>query len=151
MHVLTDLKPGMTLTVLGQPVRIRGSIWLEQEDFVWSEHLLEGGGPTLHWLSIEDDDGLIVTTWQARPDLIAEPGGRRMSLDGRRWKRYEKGTAHYMVEGQVDAPPAGRCEYQDYRQDAERLSFERFGDRSWEVSVGRKISVGQVRVEEGKR
>jgi Domain of unknown function (DUF4178) len=149
MTTLTELTPGTVLTVRGRRARIRGSVWLEQQDFVWSEHLLDLAEPGAHWLSVEQDDALTLTTWETRADLLARPEGRIVRLDGRTWRRQEKGTANFMVEGELHYPPAGTCEYHDYRAGEQRLSFERFGGGAWEVSLGRTITAADVRIEEG--
>lgn len=147
---LTDLRPGMVLTVRGERLPIRYSVWLEQDDVVWSEHLLDTGGLEMRWFTVEaeeEDEGLILTTWQTRPDLVSEPGGRTVRVDGRRWRRYEHGTANFMTEGEGHYPPAGSCEYHDYRDGEDRLSFERFATLPWEVSLGRRVAPGEVTVE----
>ena len=141
---LTELAPDVIVQVHQRRTPIVASVWLEQDDFVWSEHLLQDGATT-QWLSVEDDDGLTLTLWTPRPDLVAEPDGRWVRVDGRRWTRYERGEANYMVEGRSPYGPAGRCTYADYRSDGERLSFERFGSLPWEISIGRSVPVSAVR------
>ncbi|WP_050669031.1 DUF4178 domain-containing protein [Luteipulveratus halotolerans] len=142
---LTELAPDVIVQVDQRRTPIVASVWLEQDDVVWSEHLLADTGLGSQWLSVEDEDGLSLTLWTPRPDLIAEPDGRWVRVDGRRWTRYERGEANYMVEGRSPYGPAGRCSYADYRHDGERLSFERFGSRPWEISIGRPVPVSAVR------
>lgn len=138
---LTDLAPGVVLDIQGHRRAVIASLWLEQDDFVWSEHLLDGG---TQWLSVEQDDVFDLTLWTARPDLAGRPQGRFMQLDGRRWTRREKGTANYMAEGPTPYGKAGQCEYADYRSGDQRLSFERYNGSPWEVSVGRALGSAAV-------
>lgn len=142
---LVDLEPGVVVQVGGRPSPVTASVWLKQGEFVWSEHQFTELGVGTQWLSVEDDDGLLVTLWTPRPDLAGgRPEGRWMRIDGRRWTRKEKGEVDYLAEGRSPYGPSGRCEYADYRNGDERLSFERFGNLAWEVSTGRTIPASSV-------
>ncbi|MDF8265345.1 DUF4178 domain-containing protein [Luteipulveratus flavus] len=141
---LTELAPGVVVRIHGRSTPIVASVWLEQDDVVWSEHLLQDAGLGQQWLSVEEDDGLVLTSWTPRPDLVGEPDGRWVRMDGRRWRRYENGEANFMVEGSLPYGKAGRCTYADYRSDDQRLSFERFGFLPWEISVGHRLPTSAV-------
>ncbi|KGN33806.1 hypothetical protein N802_08345 [Knoellia sinensis KCTC 19936] len=146
---LVDLEPGFVVHVAETSATVVGSVWLRQDGFVWSEHLLQGAGLGGQWLSVEDDEGqLTVRLWTPRPDLtvqVTQPDGRWMRVDGRRWTRREKGEAEYLTEGRTPYGPSGRCEYADYRHKDDRLSFERFGTLPWDVSTGRALPAAAVR------
>lgn len=141
---IAGLAPGVVVHVQGRAARITGSIRLTEDGETWSEHLLQGAGLGAQWLSVEDGDSPLVRLWTSRPDLTAAPGGRRLTLNGRRWARHEQGTADYRTRGRTPYGDSGQCEYLDYRSEDEFLSFERFGTLPWEISTGVTVPAHQV-------
>ena len=134
------LKVGDVVAVEGRDWVVRGTLHFDQDGFTWQEHHLDDT-TTRRWLSVEDDEELEICLWEAfvAPELT--PGGAEIEHDGVRWKRDEHGHARYRAEGTTGTPATGEAEYYDYTGDgSKRLSFERYGNGSWEVARGEVLN-----------
>jgi len=132
------LKVGDVVGFEGRDYIVRGTIRLDQSGFVWAEHLLDDTRERV-WLSVEDDEGLELCLWGRLTGSPLEPGPANLSHDGAEYRRHERGEATFTSEGTTGTAPTGRMEYVDYRSGDHRLSFERFGATTWEVSQGRVV------------
>lgn len=131
------LHPGAQFSYQGNPYTVTGTIWLHEDGDDWAEHKATGGPQPL-WFTVEDDE---VTRWTQRPDLTGlTPGARSVTADDGTFTLDESGTADYTAQGDTDTAAAGTVDYHDYRAPGgARLSFERFDNRPWEVSTGRRV------------
>ncbi|POM25015.1 hypothetical protein BTM25_36560 [Actinomadura rubteroloni] len=146
------LKAGDMVEYLGVRYFVRGSLRLKEGGFTWSEHLLDadtaGGGKV--WLSVEEDPDLEVVWWTEHDADGLTPSERSLTVDGVEYRRDEHGTADYTTEGTTGVPARGRVEYVDYEGPGGRyLSFERYGDGSWEAGLGERVPNGSLTIYPG--
>lgn len=139
------LKVGDVVGFEGQDYVVRGTIRLDQFGFTWNEHLLDDTRSRI-WLSIEDDEGLELCVWDRLPGSPMEPGPASLNHDGLEYRRDEQGEAAFSSEGTTGTAPSGRMEYFDYIAGDRRLSFERFGATSWDVSTGRVVGERELTI-----
>lgn len=132
------IKVGDVVAWSGRDFIVRGTLELEEGGFRWHEHLLDDV-EIKRWLTVEDDEDLELTLFQAVPAPELLPGPPSLEYDGVTWTRTEHGQAGFTAVGTTGTGPAGRVEYYDYASGSRRLAFERWGSGSWEVSVGEVI------------
>ncbi len=137
---------GDIVTYAGVDHVVRGTITMNEEGFVWREHLLDGKTGK-RWLTVEDDEGDIeMALWMRREGTGLQPGGD-VVLDDRVYREVESGAAQFTAEGTTGTAPSGTVDYADYRTADETgmLSFERWArTQSWEVSTGREVLRGEL-------
>ncbi len=133
-----DIGVGAVVTHEGRDWVVRGTLELEEDGFTWHEHHLDDA-KTRRWLSVEDDEELEVCLWEKvlAPEL--EPGPPTLEHAGVAYTLDEHGRARYRATGTTGTPPQGSVEYYDYVAGHQRLSCERYGGQSWEVSIGRVV------------
>lgn len=117
---------------------VRGTLELEEGGFRWQEHFLDDV-EVRRWLSVEEEEELEIYLWQrvAAPELV--PGAPRLDYQGNNYTLQERGRATYRASGTTGTGPSGQVDYVDYAAGPKRLAFERFGEGSWEVSVGQIV------------
>ncbi|QYB06320.1 DUF4178 domain-containing protein [Rhodococcus sp. USK10] len=139
---------GDIITYAGIDHVVRGTITLDEEGYIWHEHLLDGSTGQ-RWLTVENDEGsLDMTLWMRREGTGLEPGGD-VILDDRVHRQIERGTASFTAEGTTGTAPQGIVDYADYATADKTglLSFERWArTQSWEVSTGRAVTRGELTV-----
>ena len=140
-----QLKVGDVVAFEGRDYVVRGTIRLEQSGFSWDEHLLDDTRRRI-WLSVEDDEGLELCVWDRLSGTLLEPGPPSLSYDGRDFRLTERGEATFRSEGTTGTASSGRMEYADYSAGDERLSFERFGATTWEVSRGHVVAERELTI-----
>lgn len=140
-----QIKVGDILTIAGADFVVRGTLRFDQAGFVWQEHFIDDVH-NRRWLSVEDDEGLELCLWERHAPGVGEPGGPEMAVDGVAYRLTEHGTADFTSEGTTGVAPSGRAEYFDYAAGDRRLTFERFGADSWEVSTGTVLGRRDVQV-----
>lgn len=135
------LAPGDVVSYEGTDFLVDRSMHFEQDGFGWDEHFLADAisGRKL-WLSVEDDDGLEVAVYERVTGADLDPSNREITHDGVTYRRDEQGRARFSTRDADGAGDSGTMEYADYTAGDARLSLERYGESSWEVSVGRTIS-----------
>ena len=139
------LKIGDVVGFDGRDYVVRGTIRLEQSGFAWDEHLLDDTRGRI-WLSVEDDEGLELCVWDRLPGSPLEPGPADLSHEGIDYRLQERGEATFRSEGTTGTAPAGSMEYVDYAAGERRLSFERFGAATWDVSRGRVVGERELTI-----
>ncbi|NLU82396.1 DUF4178 domain-containing protein [Rhodococcus sp. HNM0569] len=139
---------GDIITYAGIDHVVRGTITLNEDGYVWHEHLLDGSTGK-RWLTVENDEGdLDMTLWMRREGTGLEPEGD-VVLDDRVYRRIERGTAQFTAEGTTGTAPSGTVDYADYETSDKTglLAFERWArTQSWEVSTGRTVLRGELSV-----
>ena len=133
------------VTIAGADFVVRGTLRFDQSGYTWAEHFIDDVH-RLRWLSVDDGEGLELCLWERRPAVTEAPGGTEVELDGVAYRLEEHGTASFTSEGTTGTAPSGQVEYYDYVAGEHRLSFERFGSLSWEVSTGRVLAAREVQV-----
>ena len=139
------LKIGDVVAYDGRDYVVRGTIRLEQSGFAWDEHLLDDTRGRI-WLSVEDDEGLELCIWDRLSGSPLEPGPADLSHDGVDYRLQERGEATFRSEGTTGTASAGSMEYADYAAGGRRLSFERFGAATWDVSRGRVVGERELTI-----
>lgn len=139
---------GDIITYAGIDHVVRGTIKLDEEGYIWHEHLLDGSTGR-RWLTVEDDEGeLDMTLWMRREGTGLEPNGD-VILDDKVHRQIERGTAKFTAEGTTGTAPSGTVDYADYATADKTglLAFERWArTQSWEVSTGRAVTRGELSV-----
>lgn len=139
------LKIGDVVGYDGRDYVVRGTIRLEQSGFAWDEHLLDDTRGRM-WLSVEDDEGLELCVWDRVSGTTLEPGPADISHEGVDYRLQERGEATFRSEGTTGTAASGSMEYVDYADGGRRLSFERFGATTWEVSRGRVVGERELTI-----
>lgn len=125
--------------------RIRGKVAYKEGEYVWVEYFLSD----VSWLGADKDEGDRLIVWKRQPSAGLEPKGKApRALNGVLYLYGERGTATYSAEGNTGSLTGeGSVEYVDYTgPDGRYLSLERYdGDQDWEVSVGERVSIDQLR------
>ncbi len=104
---------GDIITYAGIDHVVRGTITLDEEGYIWREHLLDGSTGR-RWLTVEDDEGeLEMTLWMRREGTNLVPNGD-VILDDKVHRKIESGTAKFTAEGTTGTAPSGSMEYADY-------------------------------------
>lgn len=139
---------GDVISYEGHDWVVRGSVAYDQRGYRWAEHLLDRVGEQV-WLSVEQDEQLMLVRWQAVRAPLLEPGPT-VVWDGASFELEERGKARFRAEGTTGMPPEGEVEYHDYEApDGRLLSFERTGDTTFEVSVGVPVPSGAMTIYPG--
>lgn len=140
---LARLRPGQSLRVEGVQVAIGEVIELSEKTWTWTEYRLDGH-PGIEWLTVDfDDDEVEVSAWREHYTGPTEPDGRRMTVDGRKYKRTDKGVAAYSTPGGAET---GRYAYVEYECDDDLLAFEKYDDEPWRSCTGRRLPLSAVEV-----
>lgn len=140
-----EIKVGDVLAIEGADFIVRGTLRFDQSGYTWQEHFIDDVH-NRRWLSVEDDEGLELCLWERHDPSVGDPGPPAMTVEGVEYRITEHGTAAFVSEGTTGVAPSGRAEYFDYAAGDRRLSFERFGTDSWEVSTGRVLGRRDVQV-----
>ena len=140
-----EIKVGDVVAVAGSDFVVRGTLRFDQDGFTWQEHLIDDV-KNRRWLSVEDDEGLELCLWERQEPSVAAPGAQEIEVGGVTYRLEEHGTARFTSEGTTGTAPSGQVEYYDYAAGDRRLSFERFGTTSWEVSTGHVLGEREVDV-----
>lgn len=122
----------------GRDFIVRGTLELEEGGFRWQEHLLDDV-EVRRWLSVEDDEELEICLWEKVSAPQLTPGATRLDYQDDTYTLQERGRASYRASGTTGTGPAGEVDYVDYAAGDKRLAFERFGQGTWEVSVGQVV------------
>ncbi len=139
---------GDVISYEGHDWVVRGSVAYDQRGYRWAEHLLDRVGEQL-WLSVEQDEQLMLVRWQAVRAPSLEPAAT-VVWDGVVFELEERGRARFRSEGTTGMPLEGEVEYHDYEApDGRLLSFERTSDTTFEVSVGVPIPSGAMTIYPG--
>ena len=141
------LRVGDVVNYGGADWIIRGSLFFDQQGFRWQEHLIDNASGDRAWLCVEDDEGLELVLYRRvqAPDL--EPGASQLLHADTTFTKDESGRASFEAQGATGTARVGIAEYHDYTSTGSaRLSFERFGDTSWEVSLGTILGLHEVDV-----
>lgn len=144
-----EIGVGDIVTHAGIDHVVRGTIVLEEGGYRWREHLLDGSSGR-RWLSVEDDEGALeMALWTRREDASGLDPTGDVVLDDRVYRQVERGRAAFTAEGTTGTAATGSVDYADYAtaDGTGLLAFERWAaTQSWEVSTGRSISRGELRV-----
>lgn len=120
----------------GRDFIVRGTLEFEESGFRWQEHLLDDV-EVRRWLSVEEDEELVICLWERVTVPELTPGAARLDYQTDTYILQERGRAIYKAHGTTGTGPSGEVDYIDYAAGDKRLAFERFGHGGWEVSVGR--------------
>jgi hypothetical protein len=140
-----EIKVGDVVAIGGSDFIVRGTLRFDQSGYTWQEHFIDDVH-NRRWLSVEDDEGLELCLWERRSPTEEVPGAAEVEVDGVRYRLREHGTASFTSEGTTGTAPSGQAEYYDYEAGDRRLSFERVGTTSWELSTGRVVGLREVQV-----
>ena len=145
------LKPGDVVQLEGKDWVVRGTLAYDEDGYRWKEHLLDASGigeELRRWLSVEDtESGTELVLWDRLRGSDLLPGGSEVVHEGVAYRKDETGRAGFSAVGTTGTAPAGTMEYADYRSPTSaRLSFERWGTGSWEVSTGVPVAATSITI-----
>ncbi|WP_312098065.1 DUF4178 domain-containing protein [Corynebacterium dentalis] len=129
---------------------VRGSLEINQGPYVWHEHMVDGGNGS-RYFSVEVDEGTLeLILWEKSPSSTEQEPPSETEVNGVRFRESERGPAHYRSTGTTGLDASGDMRYVDYEatgaDDSRRLSYEKFGDAPWEISLGHVIYPGELTV-----
>lgn len=130
---------------------VRGSIHFSEGVYTWHEHFFQAdANATRRWLSVEADPDLQMALWQDAPGVSAQAGAAVVTYNNKQFRLDESGQANFTTEGTTGLPQSGVAQYADYESDdGTLLSFEKFGNGAWEVSIGRPLPRGSFTIYPG--
>lgn len=130
---------------------VRGSIHFTEGVYTWHEHFFQADtNGTRRWLSVEADPDLQMALWQDLPGFDAPVGAPMVTYNNMQFRLDESGRANFRTEGTTGLPESGVVHYADYESDnGTLLSFEMFGNGSWEASIGRPLPRGSFTIYPG--
>lgn len=145
---LFNLQVGDIVQYLGIDWIVEGQVFYDEDGFTWQEYLLQDGD-RIAWLSVEEDDFLVVSILEPTKDLelTSEPPEELFFADGGKeglllnYQRVGSGKAR--MTRSLSA--SGRtqvldCQYFDYEGPAERVLSVENWNGEWEVTAGQKVS-----------
>lgn len=116
----------------------------------WQEIFLDDGTGNQAWLSAERDPDLELTWWiDVDSPANFESATQMVTYGGQSYRLRESGTANYIAKLGEWMGNSGVVEYHDYRSTSDKsshLSYERFNDGGWEMSVGIDIDASQLTI-----
>jgi len=151
MSSLTDIAVGDVAWAEERWWRVMGTVtFTDDEGWSWREHLLEAGDGQRRWLTVEDDDQLLVVLWAPYTSAAIEPGHHEVIHSGVSYTLHEYGRCSYTSEGRTGCLPSGMMDYYDYAaRGGLWLSFERYDGSGWEMSTGVTVAPASVQVQRG--
>lgn len=141
-----NLRVGDIVQYAGTDWVVEGQLQYDDDGFIWLEYMLQADD-RVRWLSVEEDDRLILGWLEAYPHLElpnpAQPPDR-LVVDGVTYHQSESGQAKMTRIGNVLNRSAEACDYFDYEAaDKQMLSIERW-DGDLEVYRGQEIAVYEL-------
>ena len=129
---------------------VRGSLEINQGPYVWHEHMVDGGSGS-RYFSVEVDEGTLeLVLWEKGAYSTEPEPPSQTEVNGVIYRESERGPAHYRSTGNTGLAESGDMSYVDYQgsgaDSSRRLSYEKFGDSPWEVSLGQVIAPGELTV-----
>jgi hypothetical protein len=147
---LETIALGDVVTIRGERMVYEGEIMLSEDGYHWQE--LRMAGSPERYLGVEYTPEPELTLWSAVEAPGVEPGPRTLDVNGRRYRREERGTARFRAVNVPGLPEHGTCDYVDYvAEDGTLMSFERFQGGAWEASSGVPVHRSEVEVTAGTR
>ncbi|MBQ7066982.1 MAG: DUF4178 domain-containing protein [Lachnospiraceae bacterium] len=144
------LRQGQVIYVTGTEYTVCGMIAFKEDTWSWEEYKLKSNIGQTEWLSVEEDDGvLIYSIYRERYD-IPNSSSMNIMIDGENFELYEKGKATVTdYFGQVDVDRYERCAYTEYANATKDrfVSFESW-DGEIEKSTGVLLRAEQVQITE---
>ncbi|NJL23583.1 MAG: DUF4178 domain-containing protein [Leptolyngbyaceae cyanobacterium SM1_3_5] len=132
---------------LDQDWIVEDKLTYNNNGYRWNEYLLQDGEER-RWLSIDDDDELIVH-WLCTMTRIEIPAQipDRIEMNQIEFRLDEQGSAQ-MTRASRPARSPERCRYWDYSNQNDVLCIERWGEEL-EVSIGHKLKSSSLTVLKG--
>jgi len=137
---LFNLKPGHVVQHVGTDYVVERRLDYSSEGFTWHEYLLDAGDGSYTWLSVEEDDRLVVALVKEIDDLtLSGRPPREIEHEGIRYALEESGTAQVKMTGSQGQRTEHTAQFFDYAQGNDLLSIEDWGNER-EVTLGRVVS-----------
>lgn len=138
-RTVTNLQVGDIVSYLGADYMVEGRLDYNDEGWTWITYMLVDG-PTVRWLSVEEDDQLEVSLWDEADVHISGKPPEFIEYEGERFRMVEWGDARVEQRGKTGRKAGLNMEYFEYEGPGDRyLSVERWGNEI-EVSVGEDIN-----------
>lgn len=147
LPTLLDLNIGDIVQYLDQDWVVEDKLTYNSHGYCWNEYLLQDAEER-RWLSIEDDDELIIH-WLSSLPRIEIPGEilDRITIAQTTYFLDEQGSAQMTRASRPDRLPE-RCHYWDYSNENRILCVEQWGE-ALEVSIGHKLKSSDLTVLKG--
>lgn len=126
---------------------VEGLSIYDEEGYTWQEYLLQDGG-RIAWLSVEEDDRLIVSLLEPTKELeITAAPAKTLIFAGETYRQSGSGrarmTRRLRASGQAQVLS---CRYFDYEAPGQKvLSIENWNGE-WEVMAGLSVSPRELRI-----
>ena len=144
-----NLQVGDIVVYLDDTYIVQQKIVNHDNGFFWYDYLLGGGEAKNLWLSVEDDDELILALFE--PAKLPSPlspeskAPQEMTFEGLHYRLDETGKADAKITRESGTETRTTVTRWDYTgPDGLLLSFQRWGDEPFEVMLGRRISEGSL-------
>lgn len=126
---------------------VEGLSIYDEDGYTWQEYLLQAGD-RIAWLSVEEDDRLIVSLLEPTKELeITAAPAKTLTFAGETYRQTGSGrarmTRRLRASGQTQALD---CRYFDYEAPGQKvLSIENWNGE-WEVTAGLSVSPRELRI-----
>jgi hypothetical protein len=127
---------------------ITGWIDYDEGGYRWREFALVDAANDHAALSVDPKGNPMATMWQYDSSISPAPGTPEVIDNGVTFKANAHGTAQFVANGKVEAPPRGMIEYYDFQlRDRRRMiAFQRCNDHSWETYKGEAVELQYVSI-----
>lgn len=145
---ILDLQKGDIIEHYLDSYVIEAVLLYDEEGFVWKNYLLTGAEESSDkWLSVEDDDTLVIGLYEKLPPGTVEvpaEAPRQLQVGDVTFTREETGSARVRKRDDKGTRDMGNCRYAQYQEPGGgRLSVEWFGEDP-EVSLGKIVAEDEL-------
>lgn len=151
MPTLTSLQLGDVVAYLDQTYVVNQKIVHHANGFFWFDYQLYGGeedGPL--WLSVEDDDELVVVFYRPVDMMLSSDPGKVLTVGGKAYRLKESGQSEATIYRESGGETSTRSHEWDYvGPDGELMSVSRWGEDEFEVVAGTRVQPGVLELMPG--
>ncbi len=136
---IDDLRLGDVLLHFDDSYVVEQIITYHENGFFWYDYRLEDGSGEQLWLSVEDDDELIVGLYKPVDVTLTEAPGKTFEVAGELFTLVEKGKADAHIKRQ-NSESKSKVTHWDFQSGEKLLSISQWGEGDFDLSVGRQVN-----------
>lgn len=138
---LHNLRVGDVVAYIDDTYVVSQKITNHANGFFWHDYRLDDGPEKHLWLSVEDDDELVVALFRPIALEIAETPPDSLTWDGKRFRLREKGKSDAKIQRQSGQETRTTVQSWDYEaEDGALLGVQRWGESEFEAMLGQVVT-----------